>query len=100
MEKEQLSIIYEKLKKIKSDFQREWKKYPETVKDKEKQWWLPILSVTNHGVLSQVTVHHDFFLSTDYRKLTEIGTRLNDLVKKDSYIESDDKKHPIGRECS
>jgi len=37
LEKEQLSIIYEKLKKIKSDFQREWKKYPETVKDKEKQ---------------------------------------------------------------
>lgn len=37
LKKESWSIIYEKLKKIKKNFQREWKKLPKTVKDKEKQ---------------------------------------------------------------
>ena len=31
------NVIYEKLKKIKKNFQREWKKLPKTVEDKEKK---------------------------------------------------------------
>lgn len=35
--KEPQKILYEKLEKIRKNFQKEWKKYPESVKNKEKE---------------------------------------------------------------
>ncbi|OGT38249.1 MAG: DNA gyrase subunit B [Gammaproteobacteria bacterium RIFCSPHIGHO2_12_FULL_38_14] len=65
------------------------------VQDKEKKWYLPVLTMTNHGVISQIFIHHDFFLSTDYKKLNEIGEKLNKLIKPSAYVLRDDAKHSI-----
>src|SRR3989344_1325009 len=37
LKKEEQKILYEKLKKIKESFQGEWKKYPKSIKEKEKE---------------------------------------------------------------
>ncbi|MCH8329724.1 MAG: hypothetical protein IIB81_05040, partial [Nanoarchaeota archaeon] len=37
LESEEKNILYEKLKAIKENFQREWKKYPDSIKEKEKE---------------------------------------------------------------
>lgn len=37
LESEEKNILYEKLKAIKEDFQKEWKRYPNSIKEKEKE---------------------------------------------------------------
>lgn len=67
----------------------------ELVQDPERHWWLPKISVTSHGVTHKFIINKDLFLSSDYRKLTEFGNKLNQLIKSGSYIERDEKKQPI-----
>lgn len=37
LKSEEQNLLYEKLKAIKENFQREWKRYPDSIKDKEKE---------------------------------------------------------------
>jgi DNA gyrase subunit B len=67
----------------------------ELVQEKERLWWLPCVSVTSHGVTRSFMINIDLFLSPDYRKLTELGTKLNNLLTADAYIQRDNKKHGI-----
>lgn len=64
----------------------------EFFQDPERHWWLPKLNVTSHGITHPISVNKDLFLSSDYRKLVEIGNRLNQLIKPGAFIERDNKK--------
>lgn len=63
--------------------------------DAERHWWLPELSVINHGVTHNTLINKDLFLSTDYRKLTDFGLKLTQLIKPGAMIERDGKKQSI-----
>lgn len=63
--------------------------------DTERQWWLPSILVTNHGVKHSILINKDLFLSSDYRKISELGNKLNQLLKENASIQRDGKKQSI-----
>lgn len=63
--------------------------------DAERQWWLPNVSIVNHGVKRKTLINKDLFMSPDYRKLTETGDKLNKLIKADAYVQRDEKKSAV-----
>lgn len=65
------------------------------ITDTEKGWSLPNVEITNHGVKRNHMINKDFFVSSDYRKFTDFGAKLNSIIKSGSYIERDGKKQPI-----
>lgn len=67
----------------------------ELVQDAERQWWLPKISMTSHGVKHNVLINKDIILSSDYRKMTDFGNKLNQLFKPGSFVQRDDKKHLV-----
>ncbi len=67
----------------------------ELIKDAERHWWLPSIQVTSHGVKSNILINKDLFLSQDYRKLSDLGQRLNALIKPGAHVLRDEKKHVI-----
>ena len=40
-------------------------------------------------------INKDLFLSLDYRKLTDIGTKLIQMIKPGAYIQREEKKQPV-----
>lgn len=63
--------------------------------DVERHGWLPKVKMTNHGIMSEYLLARDLFTSSDYRKLTEFGDRVNRLLLTGSqtpFIERDGKK--------
>ncbi len=67
----------------------------ELVQDKERHWWLPQVKITSHGVIRNSLINKDLFLSPDYRKLTDFGNKLNQMIKPGAYIQRDEKKQSI-----
>lgn len=67
----------------------------ELVQDTERQWWIPKLKITSHGVTHTNSINKDLFLSPDYKKLTDFGSKLNQLIQSNAYIQREDKKQPI-----
>lgn len=67
----------------------------ELEQDTDRLWWLPKIKITSHGVTHTTLLNKDLFLSSDYRKLTEIGTKLNLLIKPGAYVQREDKKQFI-----
>lgn len=65
------------------------------VKETERHWWLPEVKLTSHGVIHKYLINKDLFLSTDYRKLNEIGNALSSLLKADAYVERENKKQSV-----
>ncbi|MBA3661309.1 MAG: DNA topoisomerase (ATP-hydrolyzing) subunit B [Gammaproteobacteria bacterium] len=63
--------------------------------DEERNWWLPFLNVTTHGVIHHYLTHKDLFSSQDYRKLVEYGGRFQQLIKPDAYVERDGKRTAV-----
>lgn len=65
------------------------------VQESERHWWLPSVTITSHGVSHNILIDKDLFLSPDYRKLTEMGTKLNKLMTTSAMIERDGKKQAV-----
>jgi DNA gyrase subunit B len=69
----------------------------ELKEDLERHCWLPEVSMFSHGIKTNTLINKDFFIHADYRHLSEIGLKLNAVVKAGAYIERDGKKQPVTR---
>lgn len=65
------------------------------VKEPERQWWLPEVTITSHGVKHKYLINKDLFLSSDFRKLNEIGTSLIQLIQSDAVVEREGRKESV-----
>ncbi len=65
------------------------------IEETERHWWLPQVVVTSNGVTHQYMINKDLFLSADYRKLTELGAKLKQLMKTGAVIQREDKKQAV-----
>lgn len=65
------------------------------VKEPERQWWLPEVTITSHGVKHKYLINKDLFLSSDFRKLNEIGTSLIQLIPSDAVVEREGRKESV-----
>ena len=65
------------------------------VQDTERNGWMPSIAMTSHGITHNILINKDLFLSSDYKKLTDFGTKLNQLIKPGAFIQREDKKYPV-----
>ncbi|MBM7062677.1 DNA topoisomerase (ATP-hydrolyzing) subunit B [Pseudomonas sp. UL073] len=63
--------------------------------DTERHLWLPEVEQTAHGVSSYITFNRDFFASNDYRAVTAIGERLNNLLEDSAYVKRGERKKAV-----
>jgi len=67
----------------------------ELVEDKEKSIWMPKVTLNHHGLDHNYMINKDLFLSGEYRKLTELGSKLKGLLHDGAYIKRGEKQFPI-----
>ncbi len=63
--------------------------------DAEHGSWLPEVHIAGRGMLHQLVINKEFFLSADYRALIETGNRLDHLLQPGAYIERGEAKRPV-----
>ncbi|MHA7841200.1 MAG: DNA topoisomerase (ATP-hydrolyzing) subunit B [Gammaproteobacteria bacterium] len=63
--------------------------------DADGRYFLPELTSQLHGSSYSYVFKHDFFVSSDYSRLCDLGRKLQGLVELGAYVEKGDKKQPI-----
>ncbi|CAD5107086.1 DNA topoisomerase (ATP-hydrolyzing) subunit B [Zestomonas carbonaria] len=63
--------------------------------DRERHLWLPEVEQIAHGVSSYITFNRDFFASNDYKSVTTLGERLNNLLEDGAYVQRGERKRPV-----
>jgi DNA gyrase subunit B len=66
-----------------------------SIKDKERDFYYPQVIKISHGIPHQFNFTNDFFISSDYQKLTKIGSELASFIKDDAKIERGEKELPV-----
>lgn len=61
----------------------------------EKHYWLPKVTVMHHGSEHKTMINKDLFISSEYRKLTDLGEKLKDLLHKGAFIKRGEKHQKI-----
>lgn len=61
----------------------------------EREVFLPQITIFAHGVENFYTLPMDFFASTEYRGLVELGQTLNGLLESGAYIARGDRKQTL-----
>ncbi|WP_251358543.1 DNA topoisomerase (ATP-hydrolyzing) subunit B [Kangiella sp. TOML190] len=60
-------------------------------KDNELDHYLPHIVMHHHGVESDYLLSSEFFASGDYRKITELGEELSELLQEGAYVKRGEK---------
>ena len=64
-------------------------------KDQERNWFLPVVSITAHGILDDHNISHDFFMSNEYKAIASLGEQLVDLITAGAHIKRGEKQRGI-----
>jgi DNA gyrase subunit B len=67
----------------------------ELIRDEESQEYLPKITARVHGVETEYLFDREFFISGEYKSLSELAEKLEGLIQPDAYIKRDDKEQPI-----
>lgn len=65
------------------------------VQEPEKHLWIPEVILSHHGVEHNYLINKDLFMSSEYRKLTDLGAKLNGLLLEGAYIKRDEKQQSV-----
>ena len=63
--------------------------------DSERNYWLPEIQIKAHGLTNHILFNHDFYSSNDYRTVTDLGNKLNNLLEDDAYVMRGERKQAI-----
>lgn len=66
-----------------------------TIEDKERQQFVPEISMVAHGVHSKVRLNEDFFQLDDYTKMRSLGEKLNGLIEEGAYVAKGERKQVV-----
>jgi len=61
-------------------------------RDAERSIYYPVVKLISHGVESESDYHHEFFGSSEYRGLRELGEKLGTLIEKEGYMQRGEKR--------
>jgi DNA gyrase subunit B len=64
--------------------------------DQERNLFLPFVTITQHDISIDYAFSHEFFMSSEYRFLTELGAKLQGLLSETAYVQRGEKKQPVG----
>jgi DNA gyrase subunit B len=62
-------------------------------KDSERQIFYPVVKFLSHGVESETEYHHEFFGSSEYRSLRELGEKLSGMIDEDGFVQRGEKRY-------
>jgi DNA gyrase subunit B len=60
-------------------------------KDQERQLYFPVVKHLAHGTELESEFHHEFFASSEYHSLVELGATINTLIEEDGYFQRGEK---------
>ena len=60
-------------------------------KDQERQLYFPVVKLLSHGVDSETEYHHEFFSSSEYRSMVDLGATINSLIEEEGYFQRGEK---------
>ncbi len=60
-------------------------------KDQERQTYFPVVKLLSHGVEDETEYQHEFFSSSEYRSLVDLGETLNTLIDEEGYFKRGEK---------
>ncbi|WP_067515834.1 DNA topoisomerase (ATP-hydrolyzing) subunit B [Endozoicomonas ascidiicola] len=63
--------------------------------DKEHNAWLPKVTIVSHGVDTDYRLSSDFFVSTNYGKISSLGQKLQGLIEEGAYIQKGERKKEV-----
>jgi DNA gyrase subunit B len=63
--------------------------------DAERNLHIPHLEVTAHGVPTQIRLSPEFFESSDYRNLRQLGDKLEGLLEPGAYVSKGERKSAV-----
>ena len=63
--------------------------------DSERNYWLPEIQIKAHGLTNHILFNHDFYSSNDYRTVTELGNKLDNLLEDDAYVMRGERKQEV-----
>jgi DNA gyrase subunit B len=63
--------------------------------DKERQVFLPNITVTSHGVDVFYRFNYEFFISNDYQTITNLSEKIKGLLEPEAYIQRGEKKQAV-----
>ncbi|WP_267257211.1 DNA topoisomerase (ATP-hydrolyzing) subunit B [Coxiella endosymbiont of Ornithodoros maritimus] len=64
-------------------------------KDDERELYLPIVTIINHGLAQQHLFHQEFFGCADYRHFINLYNKISGLIEPGAYIVRHDKRRTI-----
>lgn len=67
----------------------------EMIEDPEKHLWLPKVILSHHGTEHKYMINNDLFLSSEYRKLADLGSKITHLLEPSAFIQKDNKQQAI-----
>ena len=71
-------------------------RYQVSVKeDKERKVFLPNVEVTAHGVPHYHTLSRDFFVSSEYGAIVQLGETLQGLIEEGAYVKRGERTHEV-----
>ena len=65
------------------------------VEDNERQVWLPRIEITAHGVPHYHTLSRDFFISSEYSSIVDLGNALQGLIEDGAYVQRGERSKPV-----
>jgi DNA gyrase subunit B len=65
------------------------------IEDNERQVWLPRIEITAHGVPYYHTLSRDFFVSSEYAAIVELGNTLQGLIEEGAYVQRGERSKPV-----
>lgn len=63
--------------------------------DKERNIFVPNIETTAHGVPHYHSLSRDFFESSEYRALVDLGKTLQGLLEEDAYVQRGERNQPV-----
>jgi DNA gyrase subunit B len=67
----------------------------DVVENSDKHFWLPQITMLHHGLACKTLINKELFSSPEYRKMTDLGEKLRNLLKEDAYVQKGDKQQHI-----
>ncbi|OMH39609.1 DNA topoisomerase (ATP-hydrolyzing) subunit B [Motiliproteus sp. MSK22-1] len=63
--------------------------------DQERNLFLPLVTLTSHGIPHEHVFGYDFFLSAEYKAIAQLGKALSGLLEEGAYIRRGERIKPI-----
>jgi len=65
------------------------------IENKERGEYLPLITVTAHGVAHEVRLNTELFASGDYAHIRSLGEQLDGLIEEGAYVAKGDRKREV-----